>query len=137
MTWTIESVGERPLTVNKVTRLHRQAWAKITAQTRTEFWLLTKSAKIPHLDRASFVVTPLHANGRSPQDIAACAPAAKAAIDGIVDAGVIDDDNPKHVAGILFLAPEVGGRDGLRVEIIPEPGLLIDVLATNNQGDTP
>jgi hypothetical protein len=41
----------------------------------------------------------------------------KAAIDGIVDAGVLDDDNPDHLLYVTFYPVEVIGRDGLRLTI--------------------
>jgi hypothetical protein len=62
-------------------------------------------------------VIPLHKNGRSPQDTGACFPAAKAAIDGLVDAGVVEDDTAKQVVQIDFHAPLVDGVDGLRLMI--------------------
>jgi hypothetical protein len=39
------------------------------------------------------------------QDTAACNPAVKAAIDGLVDGGLMKDDTPEHLVGVLFLAP--------------------------------
>jgi hypothetical protein len=41
----------------------------------------------------------------------------KAAIDGLVDAGVIQDDTPEFLPKILFCAPEKG-REALRLVII-------------------
>ena len=47
----------------------------------------------------------------------ACYPTVKAAIDGIVDAGVILDDNPEHLDSIMFFTVDVVGRDGMRLMI--------------------
>lgn len=116
--WTLEHAGERPLTVNKVSTLHRQQWATRTRDDREAWWALAVEAKIPHLDRVRVVVTPLHRDRRSPQDCGACAPAAKAAIDGLVDAGVLADDNADHLVEVTFRPPNVCGRDGLRLDII-------------------
>lgn len=89
---------------------------KITKQWRTDFCLLAKYTKIPRLVWARIVVTPHQARGKL-QDVAACAPAAKAAIDGIVDAGVLPDDSSRYVTSIEFRTPE-RGSDKLVIEII-------------------
>ncbi len=54
---------------------------------------------------------------RSQQDVGACFPAAKAAIDGLVGAGVIPDDTPDHVITLTFRAPVVGQGDGLELVV--------------------
>lgn len=54
---------------------------------------------------------------RTMPDTGACIGAAKAAIDGLVDAGVIPDDGPKYVRSITFLAPVVTGTDALVLRI--------------------
>jgi hypothetical protein len=50
-------------------------------------------------------------------DTGACIGAAKAAIDGLVDAGVIPDDGPRFVRRLTFLAPVVTGVDALVLRI--------------------
>ena len=42
------------------------------------------------------------------QDVAACNPAVKAGIDGLVDAGIIVDDSPEYLKSIKFFAPQKG-----------------------------
>lgn len=74
-------------------------------------------AEIPKFERIHISVVPLHKNGRSPQDTAACFPAAKAAIDGLVDAGIVEDDTPNIVQRIDFYSPIVDGVDGLRIVV--------------------
>jgi NAD(P)-dependent dehydrogenase (short-subunit alcohol dehydrogenase family) len=115
--WIIEDHGERPLTINRVINLHRQQWAAITKVERHKWCILARQAKVPVLERARITVTPLHANRRSPQDAGACAAAAKAAIDGLVDARVLPDDSPAHLLALTFLAPDICGTDGLRIAI--------------------
>jgi hypothetical protein len=44
-------------------------------------------------------------------DTGACYPAVKAAIDGLVDAGVLPGDTGTHVPSITFLAPIRVGKD--------------------------
>ena len=40
------------------------------------------------------------------QDVGACNPAVKAAIDGIVDAGVLPDDSSRYMKSLIFLPPQ-------------------------------
>jgi crossover junction endodeoxyribonuclease RusA len=115
--WTIRDEGTRPLTINKVTTLHRRTWAKHTVEIRGRWHLLALEAKIPRLTACRITVRPLHANRTSPQDVAACAPEAKAAIDGLVDAGVLDDDDAAHVVEITFSPPVVCGVNGMELTI--------------------
>ena len=60
-------------------------------------------------------VQPFQKRGRL-QDTAACNPAAKAAIDGLVDAGIVPDDSGDYVRQITFL-PCVRGEDQLTIII--------------------
>lgn len=59
----------------------------------------------------------------------ACAPAAKAAIDGIRDAGVWPDDDALYVVELVFSAPVYGEGDALEIRIEPivlaEPGVYL------------
>lgn len=116
-TWTLRHDGERPTTMNDYRKMHHHVWRRIDSSTRSTFAWLAKKERIPALERITVVVQPLHANARSPQDVAACAPAAKAAIDGLVDAGVIPDDGPNFVVSVLFLQPHVAGVDGMQLTI--------------------
>ena len=51
--------------------------------------------------------------GRRLPDVDAIAPAAKAAVDGLVDAGVMPDDSPRHLRAMTFHAPEPSNIDAL------------------------
>lgn len=115
--WTVQFTGSRPLTVNAVASLHRQAWANHTKHARFTWWALATEAHVPSLDRITIDATPLHKDRRSPQDVGACSPEVKAAIDGLVDAGVIPDDNPNHLLAVRFLPPRICGHDGLELTI--------------------
>lgn len=121
-TWTIRDEGERPLTTNAVMGLHRQAWAKHTRTTRATWWALAVHHKVPRLDAITVDVIPLHKNGRSPQDVAACAPHAKAAVDGLIDARVVPDDDPAHLLAIRFWPPRIDGVDGLELVVTEHEG---------------
>lgn len=115
--FTLTVEGKRPLTTNKVADMNRFAWAAVTKKSRRVWLDLAASNDLPRLDRCVITVTPLHKDNRSPQDPAACAPEAKAAIDGLVDAGVLADDNGRHLLAVAFLPPEVTGCNGLRLTI--------------------
>lgn len=109
--------GVRPVTINWVARQHRQAWAQHTRETRRVWKTLAREARIPRLAKAGITVVPLHVNRKSMQDAAAAAPEAKAAIDGLVDAGILADDGPEYVSWVHFTAPRVCGHDGMLIRI--------------------
>lgn len=120
--WALDRFsGQRPLTTNKVRTMHRMAWATHVRHEREAWRLLAIAHQIPPLDVVTLTVTPLHRDRRSPQDVAACAPEAKAAIDGLVDAGVIPDDDPTHLLAVTFMPPWICGADGLRIRITHAP----------------
>ncbi len=95
-TWTLP-----PMTGTRMTSNDRHHWAKranITAEWRTMAYQHTRSQRVPLLGRARIVVywLPQNAHGR---DAANLYPLAKAAVDGIVDAGALTDDDTSHLEG--------------------------------------
>jgi len=107
---------KRPWTTNSERAGNRWKRAELTKEWRQAFMLLAKQAKIPRLGKVFIRVEPFQLKGKL-QDTASCNPAVKAAIDGLVDAGVIKDDTPEFLPKILFCAPEKG-REALRLVII-------------------
>ena len=109
----------RPHTMNTMRREHAQVSGKKIHATRELWgWLgIEHKVRSHRLDQVTIDVTPLHRDGRSPQDIVGCAPEAKAAIDGLVDAGLIPDDNPKHLRLVTFHPPRICGIDGLELAV--------------------
>lgn len=93
-------------TVNASRNHHHYREAAFVAEYRGTTKMLARAARIPHLDRIALEVTPFGPALR--QDTAACAPAAKAALDGLVDAGVLDDDRPEFVTTVTFHTPRRG-----------------------------
>lgn len=100
----------------------RQHWAK-SGETTAEYRLNARLEWVTAL--AGRVMRPpvavqarVFQSGGKPQDVAACAPAVKAAIDGLVDAGGLPDDSPQYVAKVTFLPPVNvrGGEVCLAVE---------------------
>lgn len=126
-TWTWEHRGHgtktgRALTVNALAGMHRMTWATKTKRIRL-VWagLLEQTTDRPrNLSRVSVDVWPLHKDRTSPQDVGACAPEAKAAIDGLVDAGLIEDDDAPHLIRETFHPPIVCGINGMRLTITDE-----------------
>jgi hypothetical protein len=113
-------LGRRPMTVNaerKKGSFH--ARAEMSRWWRENFYYAALQSKIPHFESISLTVTPILPD-RKIQDTGACYPAAKAAIDGLVDAGVVDDDSPKYVPTITFNSPVVSTTGGLIILIRPE-----------------
>ena len=79
--------------------------AKLTKAWRVGFQLLAKYEKIPPMAWISVTVEP-HQKGGRPQDVGACNPSVKAAIDGLVDAGVLPDDSSQYVRSLIYLPPK-------------------------------
>ncbi len=115
-TWTL-FYGERPWTTNAERSWHYHKRAKAVRETREAFMLLAHQMKVPKLAAIKVAATPLAKDRRGIQDVAACYPAVKAAIDGLVDAGVVIDDDPRYVTSLTFLPTKVTGVDGLEIEI--------------------
>jgi hypothetical protein len=84
---------------------------------RATFASLAREAALPSVSAVEVTVTPFLASRRGLQDVAGCFPAAKAAIDGLADAGVVLDDGPEHVLSLTFRAPIVGQGDGLELVV--------------------
>lgn len=108
---------ERPWTSNTERRWHHHQRAEAVRRWRAAFALLAREARLGHLDVVHVTVTPFLASRRGMQDVAGCFPAAKAAIDGLVDAGVLDDDTPEHLRSLMFLGPVTGHGDALELVV--------------------
>jgi hypothetical protein len=94
---------------------HWSERSQATQEWRHAFKMLAKEARVPAMERVRIEVHHLHKPiGKRPwPDPVACAGAAKAAIDGVVDAGVLPDDNGKYLQSVEFFAPEESNKDGL------------------------
>src|SRR6478735_3606153 len=84
-----------------ITENQRLHWASRWRQTR--LWreagqVGARNMRIPHLDRALIICEMNFAINRR-RDPANWLPTAKAIVDGLVDAGILDDDDEKHVLG--------------------------------------
>lgn len=105
----------RPWTTNSERTWHYHKRAKVVRETRERFMLLWKAAGVPPLNKIVVEAQPLARDRRWRPDIAACYPTVKSAIDALIDAKVIIDDNPDYVIALKFWPVAVTGQDGLRV----------------------
>jgi crossover junction endodeoxyribonuclease RusA len=92
-----------PLSLNQ--RLHWAVKAKLVKEVRTATAQLAKQAKIPPLEAVeiTLIYTPKTARKRDTDNLFATL---KPAVDGLVDAGVIADDNTEIVTKLsVLIAP--------------------------------
>lgn len=86
--------------INANTRMH---WAKRSALTkawRQRAFIAARNAHLPHMDqRVTITATAHRDHNRGRWDATNLAPTAKAAVDGLVDAGVLTDDSNKYLVG--------------------------------------
>ena len=108
---------ERPWTVNEERRWHFHKRAQMVRDARERWGYLWKLARIPKLKQIDIEIEPLLINWRSAPDVAACAGTAKAAIDALVDVGIIPDDSAAHLRSVRFWAPTIGETEGLRITV--------------------
>lgn len=104
--WTVNSERGRAGRKGQGTSGHWSKRAALVRAWREAFKDLAEDQQIPHLPRLHIVVQQFCPDRRMP-DTGACYGAVKAAIDGLRDAGVIDDDTGEFVPSILMLAPEL------------------------------
>lgn len=109
---------ERPnFGMNKERTVHHMVRAKWTKAWRGAFCELAKDAMLPSMSKVEITIQPYVLNARYRQDVCfGVAPLAKAAIDGLIDAGVLLDDNANVVVKLTFM-PAIYGRDALELTI--------------------
>lgn len=110
---------ERPWTTNAERASNRWKRAENTKRWRKAFMHLALASSMPRLQHATFIAYPFQ-HGSILQDVAACNPAVKAAIDGIVDAGIIPDDTPAYCRNIIFMPPQ-RGENALVLAVVGQP----------------
>jgi crossover junction endodeoxyribonuclease RusA len=98
--------SKRPWTTNAERNGNHWERARLVKEWRTAFHVLAMEAKIPPLKWMAVTAEPFTTGRGRYQDVAACNPAVKAAIDGIVDAGVLPDDSAKYLTSLTFITPK-------------------------------
>lgn len=96
---------QRPWTTNAERAGNRWERASLTKEWRHAFNLLARIEEIPEMEWITVTVEP-HQKGGRLQDVGACNPSVKAAIDGLVDANILPDDSSKFVKSLVFLPPK-------------------------------
>ena len=119
--WTLPDLTGTTLTANR--RTHHHARARITAEWRRLAAVHARATHIPTLTRAHIRAEWLPADARR-RDPANAYPMVKAAVDGLVDAGVLADDDAAHLDGpdmrlgsITKRGPAHRGTSTLRITI--------------------
>lgn len=125
--WVAASSGDGTYTLRASVQLwthnaeRTMHWAKhgeLTRMVRRTFCVLAKQAQIPALRSVHITAQPYQQRGRL-ADPGAHQPAVKAAIDGLVDAGVLEDDSGLYVASLRHLPPlrATGSTDELELTL--------------------
>jgi hypothetical protein len=107
----------RPWTANSERRLSPLERARLVREWRGAFAVLARAERVPRLDRVWIEIRQHLRNARGRPDTGAAFPAAKASVDGVVDAGVLPNDTPNHLTALLFRAPQISGYDALELII--------------------
>lgn len=107
----------RLLTVNAERKMNHFQRAQIVRQWRTLSRIMAQACRVPHFDHIGVAVHIEQARGRLADPLAHM-PVAKACIDGLVDAKVIDDDSAQYVSPEIH-APMRGIRDLVTLTIQP------------------
>jgi hypothetical protein len=115
MKWQLNLVTPL-LSINAERSMHFHARAKYVKAVRTLAREEAERAGIPHFDRARMVAQPLQQRGTL-ADIANHLPTIKAAIDGMVDAGVLTDDRNDYLESLLILPNIRWTHTGLSVAV--------------------
>jgi crossover junction endodeoxyribonuclease RusA len=99
----------------------REHWAVKARKTR--IWrdtvaVMARAQQIPHMDRVELVYAPSFAGNRR-RDAHNLTDTFKACTDGLVDAGVIDDDRDEIVVRMsVEVGPKITGTARLRITVI-------------------
>jgi crossover junction endodeoxyribonuclease RusA len=109
----------RPFTINAERRMHFHERARHVKEWRFLAAVAAKRKSIPPL-RAVHIHSHPHLKGRL-QDADACHPTVKAIIDGLVDAKVIPDDDPRYVKAVTYHAPTRAKADFIIVRVVELP----------------
>lgn len=109
----------RPTTTNQAHNMHYRSVSADRKKWREAGQVLARAAKIPKLAAAKVVCWGRYPDRRSLPDADGVAPALKGVLDGIVDAGVLPDDNGTYVHEIAYRPPvvEKGALPALVVQV--------------------
>jgi crossover junction endodeoxyribonuclease RusA len=95
--WTLV-IPQPDVWINANHRLHWAVKARRTLAWRGAACLLARHAHLPHLDRARIECSLRFTDARK-RDVGNLHPTAKAIVDGLVDYGLLPDDDDSHLIG--------------------------------------
>lgn len=124
--WTVKHFGHRPYLLNQERKDDRHKRAKVVAYWRETFALEAMVSDLPRpLPGPVHICVHVDLMHGWKQDVGACFPTAKAAIDGLVDAGFLPDDGPEWVKSLSFTAPDIHQpENGITLHVcLATPGL--------------
>lgn len=98
----------RPLTANGMHKKHPIEVTRLRGEWRDAATVLCRAQRVPALSKIDVRAQARYRTRRSPSDTDACAPSVKGVIDGLVKAGVLEDDKPPFVRSVQYIAPQVG-----------------------------
>lgn len=98
------------------TRMHWRRRAELTAQIRRDTAMVAGRCVTPPIPGPVTVTCVWAVTDRRVRDVGASAPTLKAAIDGLVDAGVLSADDHTVVTEERYRI-EMGTRKGVRIEV--------------------
>jgi crossover junction endodeoxyribonuclease RusA len=113
--WLLDLPFTRPLSLND--RMHHMAKARKVREYRDAAHWVIKAAKVPACEkvRVTVIYRPRDNRRRDPLNLVATL---KACEDGMVDAGVVPDDNPEYVESVMPLIDVADPQDpGLQLYI--------------------
>jgi crossover junction endodeoxyribonuclease RusA len=116
-TWVVEfAPGKTIPTINAERSASPFVRARYTRMWREAFCALAKAQRIPRgLTDVRITIDVEHPGVLA--DVAAHVPAVKAAVDGLVDAGVMQDDSPAYLTSETYNQPTRGKKPVLRLTI--------------------
>lgn len=97
-------------------RMHWRRKAELTKSIRAGAWILTNVQHLPKIRGPVRVVFVWTVTDNRRRDAGASAPTSKAALDGIVDSGLLPGDHSTIVTSESYRI-EVGDKPGCRIEI--------------------
>lgn len=114
-------VPGKPVLVNAISKNSYYAIARELRAWKEDVGWEVKLKRLPPAKTP--VVVHIHHKSKAKRlgDAGSCFYAAKAAVDSLVQAGVLPDDSPKYVAGVFFHAPVASDYNALVIEL-HEPG---------------
>lgn len=110
--------NSKPMSSNQQRKLHHYREAKIVKEWREAFALLARAEQMPRCERILIDAYQVCKDRRTAYDTGSVFPAIKMAVDGLRDAGVIDDDRGEQVAMICIGAPKIEPDYGEGLELI-------------------